>query len=247
MNCGKVEEPSSSRRRYPSTAKYAATFAILTAISLKSDRAPTSPTVSARPGWIADLNLAELRLAPSQLGRAVQYRLPWIVDETKQFIKEAWVQLRLRTTLSGCDHVPLGQSLNFRLSHRREVCVFGSNDPSRNVRVVAFQIFFQEVGGVAFSSGVTDDHDLIRRSEIFRDLLIKRILFGYALATVVRFLSMNQMMMEMERIVRLYLVLVRRATSTEILVDMGGVVVDDDNHTAGPGPFFCGRASSGIF
>jgi hypothetical protein len=45
------------------------------------------------------------------------------------------------------------------------------------------QVFFQEVGGVAFSSGVTDEDDLIRRSDVFRDLLIKRILFEYALAT----------------------------------------------------------------
>src|SRR5580692_8781570 len=44
MNYGKVEEPSSSRRQYPSTARYAATSAILTAISSKSDRAPTSRT-----------------------------------------------------------------------------------------------------------------------------------------------------------------------------------------------------------
>ncbi len=35
--------------------------------------------------------------------------------------------------LGGCDHVPLCQGLNFRLSHRREVCVFRSDDPSRNV------------------------------------------------------------------------------------------------------------------
>jgi hypothetical protein len=53
---GKVEERSSSRSRYPSTARYAATSAILTAISSKSDRAPTSRTVNAGPGWDADLN-----------------------------------------------------------------------------------------------------------------------------------------------------------------------------------------------
>jgi len=47
---------------------------------------------------------------------------------------------------------------------------------------------------------VTDEDDLIRRSDIFRDLLVKRILFWYALAPVVRFLSMNQMMMEIVRI-----------------------------------------------
>jgi hypothetical protein len=65
--------------------------------------------------------------------------------------------------------------------------------------MMGLQVFFQEVGGVAFSSGVTDQDDLIRRSDIFRDLLTKRILLGYALAPVVRFLSMNQMMMEIVR------------------------------------------------
>src|SRR4029077_16808595 len=96
--------------------------------------------------------------------------------------------------------------------------------------MMGLQVFLQEVGGVAFSGGVTDEDDLIRRSDIFRDLLIKRILFGYALAPVVRFLSMNQMMMEIVRIVRLHLVFFCSTTSTEILVNTGGVVVDDDNH-----------------
>src|SRR5271166_4780720 len=105
--------------------------------------------------------------------------------------------------------------------------------------MMGLQVLFQEVGSVAFSSGVTDQDDLICRSDIFRDLLIKRILFGYALAPVVRFLSMNQMMMEIGGIVRVHLVFVRWTTSTEILVNVGGVVVDDDNHPAGPGRFFC--------
>src|SRR5277367_2618163 len=107
--------------------------------------------------------------------------------------------------------------------------------------MMCLQVFFQEVGGVAFSSGVTDEDNLSRRSDIFRDLFIKRILFGYALATVVSFLSMNQMMMEMIRIVRLHLAFVCRTTSTEIVINMGGVVVDDDNHPAGLGRFFYWR------
>src|SRR5579872_3178424 len=49
MNYGKVEEPSSSRPRSPSTARYGVTSAILTATSSKSDRAPTSLTDNARP------------------------------------------------------------------------------------------------------------------------------------------------------------------------------------------------------
>src|SRR5271163_1017224 len=56
INCGKVEEPSSSLRQYPSTARFAATSAILTVILSRWDRAPTLSTVSARPGRDSDLN-----------------------------------------------------------------------------------------------------------------------------------------------------------------------------------------------
>src|ERR1700722_1309591 len=51
MNYGKVEELSLSRSRWSSTAKSAATSAILTVILSKSDRAPTSRTGNARLGW----------------------------------------------------------------------------------------------------------------------------------------------------------------------------------------------------
>ena len=67
---------------------------------------------------------------------------------------------------------------------------------------MGLQVFFQEVGGVAFSGGVTDEDDLIRGSEMFRDLLIKRMHYGHALATLESFLTMKQMMMENESIVR---------------------------------------------
>src|SRR5579864_4376853 len=112
--------------------------------------------------------------------------------------------------------------------------------------MMGFQVFLQEIGGVAFSGGVTDEDDLIRRSDLFRDLLIKRMLFGYALATVVSFFSMNQMMMEIERIVRSHLVFVCRTTSPEVLINMGGVVVDDDNHTGRLGRLFYMLTRSGF-
>jgi predicted enzyme related to lactoylglutathione lyase len=50
MNYGKVEERSSSPSRSPSTARRAATSAILTVTLSRSDRAPPSSTVNARPG-----------------------------------------------------------------------------------------------------------------------------------------------------------------------------------------------------
>src|SRR5271165_5225701 len=54
MNCGKVEEPSSSPSQYLSTARFAATSAILTATLSRSDRALPSPTVNTRAGWDVD-------------------------------------------------------------------------------------------------------------------------------------------------------------------------------------------------
>ena len=51
-----VEAPSSSRSQYRSTARFAATSAILTVILSRSDKAPLSSTVKARPGWDSDLN-----------------------------------------------------------------------------------------------------------------------------------------------------------------------------------------------
>jgi len=52
------------------------------------------------------------------------------------------------------------------------------------------------------------------------------------------------MMMEIERIVRSQLAFVCRTISIEILVNMGGVVVDVDNHTAGLRRFFYMRTWS---
>src|ERR1700730_10032944 len=79
MNYGKVEERSSSRSRFPSTARRAATSAILTDILSRSDRAPTSRTAEARPGWGAGfiqqylrtglINELHVAISPVLLGR----------------------------------------------------------------------------------------------------------------------------------------------------------------------------------
>src|SRR5215475_5337664 len=57
MNYGKVAERSSSRSRYPNTARFAATSVIPTVILSRSDRVRTLRTVSARYGCDADLNV----------------------------------------------------------------------------------------------------------------------------------------------------------------------------------------------
>ena len=59
-----VGGPSSSRSRRKNTARFAATSAILTAISSRSDRAPPSPTVNARLGWDTDFKGCGCPLGP---------------------------------------------------------------------------------------------------------------------------------------------------------------------------------------
>src|SRR5579862_5133721 len=63
MNCGKAGEPSSSRRRFPSTARFAATSAILMATSSRSDKARLSSTASARRGWMLAIGQGPSRSA----------------------------------------------------------------------------------------------------------------------------------------------------------------------------------------
>src|SRR6202451_2741832 len=119
MNCGKVEEPNSSRSQYPSTARFAATSAILTAILSRSDRAPSSSTVSARPGWGSDLNGCGCSLEAFRL----QFRAcAWVLIDT--FVE----RIRRRT------------SANFAwnchsLRHRKEYQMDGTNGLKESTRV----------------------------------------------------------------------------------------------------------------
>src|SRR5215469_13704505 len=77
MNYGRVEERSSSRNRSPSTARRDATSAILTDILSRSDRAPTSRTADARPGWDADLDVgAHLTPLTAPWGQAADWAPP---------------------------------------------------------------------------------------------------------------------------------------------------------------------------
>src|SRR5271155_2263867 len=67
MNCGKVEAPSSSRSRSPSTARFAATSAILTVTLSRSDRARPSRTVNAAEVGARGAQLSNRRKAGQPL------------------------------------------------------------------------------------------------------------------------------------------------------------------------------------
>src|SRR3984885_8599562 len=92
MNYGKVEEPSSSRSRYPSTARNAAISAILTVTSSKSDRAPTLLMVNVRPGRDADLDACRTLLRASLLARTIQHRSAAVSREAEFARYGVWLE-----------------------------------------------------------------------------------------------------------------------------------------------------------
>src|ERR1700722_1828073 len=96
MNCGKVEEPSSSPSQYPSTARFAATSAILTVTLSRSDRARSSSTVSARPGWDSDLNGCGCSLEAFRAAVSSQYfrtdRYVRLIDSSSRFYQFCFEQ-----------------------------------------------------------------------------------------------------------------------------------------------------------
>src|SRR3984885_15513193 len=76
MSYGKVEEPSSSRSRSKSMARFAATSAILTVTLSRSDRAPASRKANSRPGLDADLSADGARLPQARECRKSTRILP---------------------------------------------------------------------------------------------------------------------------------------------------------------------------
>src|SRR5579862_6408565 len=104
MNYGKVEEPSSSRSRRKSTARFAATFAILTVTLSRSDRALISRQADARPGFMRNLYAV--------LGISSNKRRPRFAHGGRQLISDD----RVRTA-----GVPTADCLN-RGVHPKHVC-----------------------------------------------------------------------------------------------------------------------------
>jgi hypothetical protein len=80
---------------------------------------------------------------------------------------------------------------------------------------------------------VANQDDFYGWHKILGNLLIKRSLFRYAFTAIVSFLSMDEMVVEIRRIVRSNGNPSPRMAIVEVLIDMSGVVIDDDDHTTG--------------
>jgi hypothetical protein len=66
------------------------------------------------------------------------------------------------------------------------------------------------------------------------DLCVVRIFLGNVIAFVMRFLAVDQMMMKSKPIVGLDRILVHRPVTAQVVINVGSVMVDNDNH-AGDG------------
>jgi hypothetical protein len=82
----------------------------------------------------------------------------------------------------------------------------------------------------AFPFAVSDEHDLNRRGEILGNVLIEGLVFGDMISLVMGFFPMKNMMAEIERLVWPNGVLIGRGGPSEIMVYLGHVVVDYDDH-----------------
>ena len=78
---------------------------------------------------------------------------------------------------------------------------------------------------------MSDKDDLVRGYQGRGHLFVKESLFRYAVTFVMSFLAMNQMTMEMTRIVGRDSDCALRSTLAEIAKDMRCVVIDDDDHS----------------
>src|SRR3984957_4540267 len=107
MNYGKVEGPSSSRRRYPSTTRFAATSAILTVTLSRSDRALISRKALPRghdgTHRVALRRLASMETQAMDWKRLVQFVLQGSSDLEQYAILLIRVSIGLFFAISGAN------------------------------------------------------------------------------------------------------------------------------------------------
>jgi len=102
-----------------------------------------------------------------------------------------------------------------------------------NIVVVYFKVLCQVLDCAALADTMSDENDFVRRQEIFCYLFVEDLVFRYALALVVCFLLVNQVMMEAERVLGMYCVFGFRDFLAEVLVHMRNMMINHHNHPAG--------------
>jgi hypothetical protein len=96
--------------------------------------------------------------------------------------------------------------------------------------MMAFQVFAQKLHRAALSRCMANQDDCFGVDKVSGYLFVVGILLGNMVALVMGFLPMDQMMLETERIVRLDSEFIFRPAAAEIVVNMGRMMIDNDNH-----------------
>ncbi len=109
--------------------------------------------------------------------------------------------------------------------------------------MMASQVIHQDVDRTARARPMANQHDLIRGREILRNLLVKRCLFRNTLTAIVGLFSMDEVVMEIKRIIRSNRDSIVRTATVEIRVKVSGVVIDNDDYAVGLG--WLGRVDVG--
>jgi len=126
----------------------------------------------------------------------------------------------------------LGDLLDFGFSEGGEVGGFGGDDALKRLRMVGLQIVAEEDGGVAGSGGVADEDDRSGVGQIVRDGLVPGVFFRNALAFVVGFFAVNEVVLKSVGVVGLDGSAAFRAGSAGVVPEVGDMMIDDDNDAA---------------
>jgi hypothetical protein len=128
----------------------------------------------------------------------------------------------------------LRKLLNLSISQSGKIHLFSRNDPVRDCRMTLLQVFQEKICCVARSGPVSDDDDLIRVRQIFRDFFVEGKLLGNTLSLVVGFFTVDQVALKSKGIVWSDGCFVFRPGIIHVLVKTRGLMIDDRNYSLEP-------------
>jgi len=122
--------------------------------------------------------------------------------------------------------------LDLRFGQCGEIGRLGGDDSLKRLRMMGLQILIQEIDGAAFARSMADQDDRFGMYKIACYLLVVGFFLENMIALEMGFLPMDQMMLESKWIVGLDGNFVFGPAAAEIVINMGGVMVDDHNHSS---------------
>ena len=122
--------------------------------------------------------------------------------------------------------------LDLWLGQGREIRRLGGNNPPKRLRMMRLQILIQEGDRAALARCMADEDDRFGMDKICGYLLAVGVLLRDMIALVMRFFAVDQMVLESKRIIRLDSDFVFGPAAAEIMENMGGMMIDNNNHSS---------------